>query len=67
MPREIESDSPLWAATMVMLRMGVRHLPVTEQHRTVGMLSIRDVLAVMDQDRLIEPSSPIETLHDRPG
>lgn len=67
MPRVIESDTPLWAATMVMLRMGVRHLPVTEQHRTVGMLSIRDALAVMERDRLIEPASPIETLHDRPG
>ena len=66
-PRAVEADSPLWAATMLMLRMGVRHLPVTEHHRTVGMLSIRDALAVMERDRIIEPGPLMETVHDSPG
>jgi CBS domain-containing protein len=67
MPCSVDADSPLWAATMLMLRMGVRHLPVSENHRTVGMLSIRDALAVMERDRIIEPGSFMETVHDSSG
>jgi CBS domain-containing protein len=67
MPRVVESDSPLWAATMLMLRMGMRHLPVTEHRRAVGMLSIRDALAVMERDRIIEPGRPMETVHEPLG
>jgi CBS domain-containing protein len=61
-PRPIEADSPLWAATMLMLGCGVRHLPVTENGLVVGMLSIREALAVMESDRLIEPHSTIDTV-----
>lgn len=56
-PRPVDADSPLWAATIVMLRHGIRHLPVTDEHGIVGMLSIRDALAVSDQDRIVGPSS----------
>jgi CBS domain-containing protein len=56
-PRPVDADSPLWAATIVMLRHGIRHLPVTDENRIVGMLSIRDALAVSDQDRIVGPSS----------
>jgi hypothetical protein len=45
----------------------VRHLPVTEARLTVGMLSIRDALAVMERDRIIEPGSFMETVHDPSG
>jgi CBS domain-containing protein len=63
MPRAVEADSPLWAAAMLMLRMGVRHLPVTRRGRMVGMLSIRDALVVMERDRIIEPGHLIESVH----
>jgi len=66
-PHVVEPDTPLWAATMLMLRAGVRHLPVAERGRAVGMLSIRDALAVMERDRIIEPGSHIETVHDPLG
>jgi signal-transduction protein with cAMP-binding, CBS, and nucleotidyltransferase domain len=56
-PRPVDADSPLWAATIVMLRHGIRHLPVTDEHGIVGMLSIRDALAVSDQDRIVGPGS----------
>jgi CBS domain-containing protein len=59
-PRPVDPESPLWAAAMLMLQVGVRHLPVTEGHRVVGMLSIRDALAVFERDRLVEPGSTIE-------
>lgn len=67
MPRVVETSSPLWAATMLMLHIGVRHLPVTDGHHAVGMLSIRDALAVMARDRIIEPGSLMATVHDPPG
>jgi CBS domain-containing protein len=62
-PRTVAPDSPLWAATTLMLRAGVRHLPVTDHRRPVGMLSIRAALAVMERDRIIEPGSHIDTVH----
>lgn len=62
-PCTVEPGSPLWAATMLMLRTGVRHLPVTDRGRVVGMVSIRDALVVMERDRIIEPASHIETVH----
>jgi CBS domain-containing protein len=62
-PCTVEPSSPLWAATMLMLRTGVRHLPVTDGGRAVGMVSIRDALVVMERDRIIEPASHIETVH----
>lgn len=65
-PRVVETSSPLWAATMLMLHVGVRHLPATDGHHAVGMLSIRDALAVMERDRIIEPGSPMATVHDSP-
>jgi len=67
LPRAVDADSPLWVATRLMLQMGVRHLPVTESHRTVGMLSIRDALAVIEGDRISAPGSTIETVHDSLG
>jgi CBS domain-containing protein len=65
-PRPIESDSPLWAAAMLMLRRGVRHLPVTTRGQVVGMLSIRDALAVVERDRIVEPHSTLEAVDGKP-
>lgn len=54
-PRPVDADTPLWAAAMLMLQLGVRHLPVTAGGRPVGMLSIRDALTVFQRDRIVEP------------
>ncbi|HEY8524699.1 MAG TPA: CBS domain-containing protein [Acidimicrobiales bacterium] len=54
-PFPIEADSPLWAAAMLMLRHGIRHLPVVDDDRVVGMVSIREALAVMEHDRIVAP------------
>ena len=57
-PLPVTADSPLWAATTMMLRHRIRHLPVVDEHGgVVGMLSIREALAVTDHDRIIRPRS----------
>lgn len=61
-PRPIHPDDPLWAAAMLMLRYGVRHLPVVDGARLVGIVSIRDALAVVERDRLVEPGTTIAAL-----
>jgi CBS domain-containing protein len=43
-PTTISSDTDLGDAAELMLGLGVRHLPVVEGGRPVGMVSIRDVL-----------------------
>jgi CBS domain-containing protein len=66
-PRAVDAHSPLSTATLVMLHTGVRHLPVTDHDqsdRPVGMLSIRDALAVMERDRIIEPAARMQTVHE---
>jgi CBS domain-containing protein len=57
-PLPIAADSPLWAATTMMLRHRIRHLPVVDgEDGIVGMLSIREALAATDQDRIVRPRS----------
>jgi CBS domain-containing protein len=56
-PRRIAADEPVWAATTMMLGHHLRHLPVVDGDHIVGMLSIRDALAVSDADRIIQPPS----------
>jgi CBS domain-containing protein len=43
-PVTVEIDAALQDAAAEMLRAGVRHLPVVEDGRVVGMVSIRDVI-----------------------
>lgn len=40
-------DDTVCTAAEVMLEAGVRHIPVLRDGRPVGMLSIRDLLAVL--------------------
>jgi CBS domain-containing protein len=66
-PKPVDAAAPVWAAATLMLERGFRHLPVTEGDRVVGMLSIRDALAVIERDRLIEPRTTIEPVDGDPG
>lgn len=50
-PETAEPDEPLDQARVVMLHGGFRHLPVVESARVVGMLSMRDLLAVQIDDQ----------------
>lgn len=40
----VEPDEDLCTVMTIMVEKGVRHMPVSEQGRIVGMLSIRDVV-----------------------
>lgn len=40
----VPAELPIEQAHKLMLRLGVRHLPVVSQHRLAGMLSDRDAL-----------------------
>lgn len=56
-PRPVAADMPVWAATTMMLQHHLRHLPVVDGDAIVGMLSIRDALAVSHADRIVQPPS----------
>ena len=43
-PVTVNPETEMTAAAATMLRIGARHLPVSEDGRIVGMLSARDVL-----------------------
>ena len=45
-PTTVEASSSLGDARDLMQRMHVRHLPVTEGGRLVGMLSMRDLILI---------------------
>lgn len=47
-PFPVSPGTPIREAADVMLRAGVRHLPVTEADEVVGMVSIRDALDAYD-------------------
>jgi CBS domain-containing protein len=54
-PYPVSPGTPIAEAANVMLRAGIRHLPVTEGDRVVGMVSIRDALDAYDSGA--EPGS----------
>jgi len=46
-PVTVSPVTSLGLATSLMLEIGARHLPVVEGGRTVGMISVRDLLAML--------------------
>ena len=50
-PETIESDDSTDQAAALMIHGGFRHLPVVDEGRTVGILSIRDLMRVALEDR----------------
>jgi CBS domain-containing protein len=50
-PEVLQPDSELADAAHTMLQLGVRHLPVVQGGRLVGVLSMRDVLEAEEQER----------------
>jgi CBS domain-containing protein len=50
-PETIEPDEDTDQAAALMIHGGFRHLPVIEGGRTVGILSIRDLMRVALEDR----------------
>jgi CBS domain-containing protein len=49
-PETVEPDETTDHAAALMIHGGFRHLPVVEQGRAVGILSIRDLMRVALQD-----------------
>ena len=50
-PEVLQPDSELADAAHTMLQLGVRHLPVVQGGRLVGVLSMRDVLEAEEHER----------------
>ena len=50
-PETIESGDSTDHAASIMIHGGFRHLPVVDEGRTVGILSIRDLMRVSLEDR----------------
>ena len=51
-PRCIDADSHLYDAHLKMLSEGVHHLPVTKNSKTVGILTLSDILRVNNAEPL---------------
>lgn len=52
-PVTVAPDDDLEVAARRMAELGVRHLPVVERHRLVGVLSIRDLLMPVPSARAL--------------
>ena len=57
----VQSDAPIVAAARAMVEADVRHLPVMEGQLIAGVVSVRDVVAVLavavsDEDVMVVPS-----------
>ena len=49
-PETMEPDEPIKQAAVLMIHGGFRHMPIVEDERVVGMLSIRDLMRVVLED-----------------
>jgi len=49
-PRSLDIDAPVRAAQDLMIDLEIRHLPVTESGRLVGILSDRDIAFASNSD-----------------
>ena len=64
-PYTLPLDATMSDAAVVMLRTGVRHLIVTDGHRAIGVVSMRDVLAALAQR--LSPESVLVVLRQASG
>jgi Zn-dependent protease len=58
--KRIDADAEVWAALQEMDRDGVNQLPVTRDHRVIGMLSREDVIGFLRTLRELEAWQPRE-------
>jgi CBS domain-containing protein len=49
-PETLDADDTTDHAAMLMIHGGFRHLPVVEEGKVVGMLSIRDLMRIVLED-----------------
>jgi Zn-dependent protease len=56
--KRIDADAEVWAALQEMDRDGVNQLPVTRDHRVIGMLSREDVIGFLRTLRELEAWQP---------
>ncbi len=47
----IGPSAPIDEAMAIVSERNIRHLPVMEEHRVLGMISVRDLMAAMVEDR----------------
>ncbi len=57
-PQTIESSEAATSAAALMIRHGIRHLPVTRDGRLAGFLSARDLLALAPGPNKLPVSEP---------
>jgi CBS domain-containing protein len=64
----VETDDDLCYVTTIMIKNRIRHLPVLDKHRLVGMISIRDVAKAQVTDLRAENHYLKDYISDRyPG
>jgi CBS domain-containing protein len=51
-PATVTGDEEVAVVAVKMMRLGIRHLPVVDQHGTpVGLISARDLVSVLEQEK----------------
>jgi CBS domain-containing protein len=59
-PIVVDADATVVEATRVMVDAGIRHLPVLDKGRMVGVMSMRDILAELLWSKVLTPLDPPE-------
>ena len=58
-PHSVKTEDPLASAQALMAEHGIRHLPVTEDDRLVGVLTDRDLKRALDPDVGLPPKEEL--------
>lgn len=62
-PYSVELSAPLSEASSLMRRHGIRHLPVTDQHKLVGIISDRDIAVAESLSQRDTPGQDLNVGH----